>query len=254
MSAVVEPNRPSPAASPVRREVARVVGRVGGPACAVAEHGPHGEQEAADAAGPAALGHGRRVRLRQHEHRNDREHHRQHGEGEPLEDLHEVVPEERDADLHQHHDDEAARRGQAGQRVQRERGADAVDREPAEAGRDRHQAGRQRVAAVTEREPAQHHLRDARSGPARRQHTVGQRREPVAEQDGRHGLRERQPEHQHGQDADEDRRELEVGGGPGPEELARAAVPLGLGDRFVATRLDGNHAAAVLAVGGDRAG
>ena len=52
------------------------------------------------------------------------------------------------------------------------------------------------------------------------------RAEPGAQHDRADGLPERQTEEQHADDADEDRRELQVGRGPGPEQLQGPAVSL----------------------------
>src|SRR6185312_13649596 len=52
-----------------------------------------------------------------------------------------------------------------------------------------------------------------------------------------------------GQHADEDRRELQIGRGPGPEQLAWLAVALRLGDVFVAARFYRDDLIAVGAVG-----
>ena len=53
-----------------------------------------------------------------------------------------------------------------------------------------------------------------------------------------------------GEHADEDRRELQVGRRPRPEQLTRLAVSVGLGDELVSARFDGDDAVAVGAVGG----
>ena len=55
-------------------------------------------------------------RLRQDCDRRDREDHGQHREGPPLESLHQVVPEERQAGLQQHDDDQTEQRADAEQR------------------------------------------------------------------------------------------------------------------------------------------
>ena len=54
-----------------------------------------------------------------------------------------------------------------------------------------------------------------------------------------------------GEHADEDRRELKIGRGPGPEQLAGLTVAVRFGDVFVAARFHGDDLVAVGAVGLD---
>ena len=133
--------------------------------------------------------------------------------------------------------------------VERERAADAVDREPADAGDDRVEPGRQGVAEVAERDPGQDHLRYA--GPRAR----GRRAPPwvrlpsavpstmariaIGRTTGR-----RSSTAMH---ADEDGGELHVGRDPGQEQLDRVAVPLGQRDELGAAGLDGDDRVAVRA-------
>jgi hypothetical protein len=176
----------------------------------------------------------------------DHEDHREHREGVALERVHQVVAEERDGDLQRDDDDQAEDLGQVGERVQRERAADAVHREPADARRDRVQPGREHVPPVAEAEPGQHHLGHAVLRAAGRQDALRDRAAGRADHDGQHRLPEAEPERGDREDADKDRGELQVGRGPGPEELQGPAVPLVQGDELGAAGLDGHEAFAVV--------
>ena len=76
------------------------------------------------------------------------------------------------------------------------------------------------------------------------------RTEPGADHDAGDGLPEGHAEREHREHADEDRRELEVGRGPRPEQLAWPPVPIGFGDVFVSSGFHRDDAVAVGALGG----
>ena len=160
----------------VRAEVAGVVGRVRVPAGGVAERRADREQEAAeDAAAAAGAG---RVRPWSGSTTDAiRKMTASTGNAYRSKACTRLWPKNAIASCDHDDDDQAQHLRQAGQRVQRERAADAVDREPADAGGDRVQPGRQDVAPVAEAEPGQHHLRHAVRGPARGQHAVRDRAE-----------------------------------------------------------------------------
>jgi hypothetical protein len=79
---------------------------------------------------------------------------------------------------------------------------------------------------------------------------VGGGAEAGADRHACRGLPEVHPERQHRQHADEDRGELQVRRGPRPEQLARFAVPVGLGDELVPAGFDRDYPVSVGAVGG----
>ena len=230
-------------------QVAGVVGGVRGPARGVAERGADGQQEAAQAAD--AVGNGRRaqVRLAQDHHRGDREDDREQRKGPAFEGLHQVVAEEREHGLDQHDDDQREQRADVEQGRERERPADAVCGEPADTGGDRHQHRRHGVALEPECQAAQHHLRHPVQRAACRQDVVRDRAQPGTDHDAGHRLPEVHSVDRHREYADEDRRELEVGRGPRPEQLARMAVPVLVGDELVSAGFDGDQFVAVGAVG-----
>jgi hypothetical protein len=173
-----------------------------------------------------------------HDHdRGDGEHHHQEREGHAFEHVHQVVAEESHRDLQQHDDQEADLRVPAQQRVQRERAADAVDREPADAGDDRIEPGRQDVAEVAETDPGQHHLGHAGQRPAGGERAHRQRAEGGAKHDRKGGHPERLAEEPDADDADEDGRELHVRRHPRPELLQRLAVPVAKRDELGSARL-----------------
>jgi hypothetical protein len=78
---------------------------------------------------------------------------------------------------------------------------------------------------------------------------VRERTQAGADDDARDGLPETHAVDGHGEHPDEDRRELEVGRRPRPEQLARLAVAVGLGDEFVPAGLHRDDFGAVGAVG-----
>jgi len=134
---------------------------------------------------------------------------------------------------------------QVGERVQRERAADAVHREPADTGDHGVDPGGQDVAPVAEPEPAQHHLRHPVLRAAQRQDALGDAADRAAEEHGQRRRPEAHPESRHREHADEDRRELHVRRRPGPEQLQRTPVPFVQRDELRAARLDGHHLRAV---------
>ena len=227
-----------------RLEVAGVVRRVRVPADRVAERGAERQQERA---GNRVVG-GAGVGLAQDDAARDQEDDGENGEGVPLEDVYQVVAEEGDHDLHGHDDEQAEHLRQVGQHVQRQRAADAVHREPADPGRDRVQPGGQRVAPVTEPQPAQHHLRYSVLGSAPRQDALGDAADRAAQNEGQRRLPEAEAEPRDREHADEDRGELHVRRGPGPEELQRLAVPFVQRDELRAARLDRHDLRAVAAL------
>jgi hypothetical protein len=229
-------------------QVAGVVGGVRVPAGRVAERRSGGDQEPADRRRPVHR-RGRRVRVRQHDDRADHEDDGEHRERVPLERVHEVVPEEGDGQLSRDDDDQREEPGETGQGGQRQGPADAVDREPPDAGGQRVEPGREDVAAVAEGRPAEDHLREPVARAPGGQRAERDRPEQGAEHDGGDRLPEGQPEGQDAQDADGDRRELEVRRRPRPQQLEGPAVALTLGDRLDPARLDGHHLRAVRELG-----
>ena len=179
------PQRDGPLAR-LRLEVARVVRGVRVPAHRVAERRAELDQERAG----DRLVRRARVALAERPHRRDQEDHHEHREGVPLEDVDQVVAEERHHELQRDHDQQAEHLGHVGQRVQRERAADAVDREPADAGDQGVDPGGQGVAPVAEAAAAQHHLRYAVLRALGGQDALGDRAERGAE----HDREERRPE------------------------------------------------------------
>ena len=178
----------------------------------------------------------------------DQEDDGQHRERVPLEEVHQVVAEERHHHLHRHDDEQAQHLRHVGQHVQRQRAADAVHREPADAGGHRVQPGGQRVAPVAEAQPAQHHLRHAVPRPAHGQDPLGHAADRAAQGEGQHRLPEPQPEPGHREHAHEYRGELHVRRRPGPEQLDRPPVPLVQRDEFRAAWFDRDDLRAVAAL------
>ena len=189
-----------------------------------------------------------RVGLAQDDAGRDQEDDGEDGEGVPLEQVHQVVAEERHRDLHRHDDEQAEHLRQVGQHVQREGAADAVHREPADAGGDRVQPGGQRVAPVAEPQPAQHHLRHPVLRAAQGQDPLGDSADRAAQDEGERGLPEAEAESRDRENADEDRGELHVRRGPGPEQLDRPAVPLVERNEFRPAGLDLEDLGAVTAL------
>src|SRR6202000_4186 len=106
--------------------------------------------------------------------------------------------------------------------------ADAVDGEPADTGHDRVDAGRKDVAEEAERAATDHHLRKPGLRHPGREDPRGARPERRTEHDGPERLPEGEAEIEGPQDAHRYRGELHVGRGPGPQQLQRTTVPLGL--------------------------
>ena len=157
------------------------------------------------------------------------------------------MSEERKSCLRQYDDQECQHRRETEQRVEGQRSADAVGREPADAAHDGHERGGHDVAAVTEAEAAQNHLRYPVQRAASGEGVMSEGTEEVAQRHRGEGLPEAETEVQHRQDPDEDRRELEVGRGPRPEHAARFAVPGLERDELVAAWFDRKHFAAIRA-------
>ena len=185
--------------------------------------------------------------LAQDDHGRDQEDDGEDGEGVSLEQVHQVVAEERHRDLHHHDDEQAEHLGQVGEHVQRQRAADAVHREPADAGGHRVQPGRQRVAPVAEPEPAQHHLRHPVLRAPQGQDPLGDAADRAAEDQREGGLPETEAETRDREDANEDRGELHVRRGPGPEKLW-PAVPFVERNEFRPAGLDLEDLGAVAAL------
>ena len=110
-------------------------------------------------------------------------------------------------------------------------------------------SGRHHVALEPERQPAQHHLRNTVQRPTRGQEVVRERAESGADDDAGDGLPERHAVIRDREHTDEDRRELEVGRRPRPEQLTRLSVPVRLGDVFVSAGFNRGDAVAVAAFG-----
>ncbi len=174
----------------VGRQVAGVVGGIGVPPRGVAERGADHQQETAQRRGSEVGQRGvARVGLAEYHDRRDHEDDGQHGEGVPLEELHEVVPEERDGHLDEHHDDQAQTLGERGEQgVQGQRPADAVDGEPADAGDDGVEAGGEDVADEAEAGAAEHHLAEAGRRSPGREDALRDRAERRADDDGQRRL------------------------------------------------------------------
>ena len=115
-------------------------------------------------------------------------------------------------------------------------------------GGHRVQPGRQRVAPVAEPQPAQHHLRHPVLGPAQGQDPLGDSADRAAEDEGERGLPEAETESRDRENADEDRGELHVRRGPGPEKLKRPAVPFVERNEFRPAGLDLEDLGAVTAL------
>ena len=194
------------------------------------------------------------VRLGQDDPGGDQEDDRQDRERVALEHVHQVVAEERDHDLQDDDDDQARGLRQVRERVEGERAAHAVHREPAHPGGDGVQAGGQHVAPVTEAEAAQHHLRDPVDRALLGQQPLGDGADRGPDDDPEHGLPEVQAERGDREHADEDRRELHVRRAPRPEQLQRLAVPFVQRDELGTAGLDGDDPLAVGSLASDRAG
>ncbi len=101
----------------------------------------------------------------------------------------------------------------------------------------------QDVAAEAERDPATDHLRDAELRPAGATGHLREGAEAGAEHDGaRRPARTVWPKNSDRDHADEDRRELEVGRHPGPEQVDRACRAAPRRDELGAAGLDGDDA------------
>jgi hypothetical protein len=89
--------------------------------------------------------------LGQHQHHADQEDDREHREGDPLEDLHEVVAEHGDAERDRQGQAQAEVRAPPGERGERECAADAVHGEPDQPAEERVEAGGEEVAVANSR-------------------------------------------------------------------------------------------------------
>src|SRR5262249_34160723 len=95
--------------------------------------------------------------------------------------------------------------------------------------------------------PAQHHLRHPVLRAAEGEYSLGDPADRAAQDEGERGLPETEAEPRDRENADEDRGELHVRRGPGPEKLNRPAVPLVERDEFRPARLDLEDLGAVTA-------